>query len=206
MRKGDLIKTLSWLVPLTCAALAITLVFMQYQRRENRIKEVAQARETAASLRESIEHWKTSEGRDRIPSVADSIEEERTFLDEVRQVAIAHNIKLIKWVNEPESPPATTGPLDSTNKPAPLPEAVKGVRTLSSTVEIRGSFGGVRGFMRDLLGSPRLLTVKSGVWSRGDDPGDTQFSFKLNRYVSQPEPVAAPTTATPQDGRDVAQR
>lgn len=206
MKKGDLMKTLSWLVPLTCITLAAILVFLQYQRRENRIKEVAQARETAASLRESIEHWKTSEGRDRIPSVADSREEERTFLDEVRQVALVHNIKLIKWVNEPEAPTTAAGPLDSTNQPAPLPEAVKGVRTLTSTVEIRGSFAGVRGFMRDLLGSPRLLTVKSGVWSRGDDPGYTQFSFKLNRYVSQPDPTATTTTATPSDGREVAQR
>lgn len=203
MKRTDWLKTLSWMVPLGCFVLAGVLVFLQYQRMKLRSQEVEETKKLTKSLQETVDSWKTLEGRERIPSVADTRQEEATFLDEVRQVAIVNGVKLVKWVNEGNDPTRVAPPL-TPEQEAQIPAAVRGVRTLASNVEVSGTWVGVRGFVHDLLSSERLLTVKSGVWSRGDSPGETGFSFKLNRYVSQPE-AAAPASPS-SDARPVAQR
>lgn len=199
MKKTDWLKTLSWMVPVICFVLAGLLVFLQYQRLQTRKKELGDAQALASSLRESISQWTSNEGRDRIPSVANSRVEEATFLDEVRQVAIANGVRLVKWVNEGNDP---TVARQAPNAEEEVPPAVRNVRTLASNVEVAGSFVGVRGFVRDLLGSTRLLTIKTGTWERGGDEGETRFSFKLNRFVTPPVSTGASATA---DVRTAAQ-
>lgn len=204
MKRTQYMKTLSWMVPLACFVLAGILVYLQFNRMQVRSKEVEEAKKAVVALRETMDSWKTTEGRERIPSVVDSRQEEANFLDEVRQVAIANGVKLAKWVNEGDERALRT-PL-TPEEEAKIPVAVRNVRTLVSNVEIMGTFVAVRGFVHDLLSSERLITVKSGVWSRGDNAGESKFSFKLNRYVSQADPTE--TTATPAStaGKSAAQR
>src|SRR5262249_10089489 len=113
----------------------------------------------------------------------DSRLEESMFLDEVRRCANENKVELNRYSNDtvPNAAP-----------PPGQPPAMANVRTLMSSLEVRGTYEAVRAFMKQLLGSKRLLAVKSGAWGRSPLTGQTVFSFKLNRYVSTTPPPSSP--------------
>lgn len=194
MKRSDWIRTLSWLVPVACFLLAGALVFVQFNRLQESRKELTGTEAEIQTLKGQIANFRSAGGKDRIPSVQDTRLEESMFLDSVRQRALAHGVHLDKWSNEAPPAPAAAAP----GAAAP-PDAMKSVRTLASSVEVRGEYEAVRAFLRDLLGSARLLSVKSGTWTRGARSTETTFSFRLHRYVSN-EAAATPPPPTAMAG------
>jgi Tfp pilus assembly protein PilO len=181
MRKSDMMRTLSWLVPALCCLLAIVVVGWQFQKlRALRAETEAQTR-SVANLKQALELFETRNVREQIPYVADSRMEEAQFLDTVRKHAIANEVRLVRWVNEPPPP---IRPDENTPEKEKVPEFARKVRTLISTAEVTGKYENVRKFVADLLGSTRLLTVRSAIWSRETQTSPNVLSFKLHRYVS----------------------
>ena len=192
MRREDWMRVLSWLLPLGSCFIAAVLVGWQYWRLHSLQKETESTVALIGSLKESIGQWQSSEGREKIPYAMDSRLEEAAFLDGVRRQALQRGVRLVKWVNEPPRPQAeiqNSSTNADTGQP-PVPEAVKSVRTLISNVEVAGPYDSVRSFMKDLLTSQRLLTVKTGTWERGEASESNRFNFKLHRYISPAPPPA----------------
>lgn len=197
MRREDWMRTLSWLLPLASCLIAGALVFWQYWRVHTIRKESETTLALIGSLKNSIGQWQSSEGREKIPFALDSRLEESMFLDGVRRQALERGVRLVKWVNEPPRAPADAQNAGADSGQPPVPEAVKSVRTLVSNVEVAGSYDSVRSFMKDLLTSQRLLTVKTGTWERGELPESNRFNFKLHRYISPtPPPVIQDANAS----------
>ena len=199
MKRDETIRALSWLIPTVCVIFAACLVFWQYRSLQLAKEEVKSLETNVASIKKSIDLWKTGENKEKIPYAQDTRLEESHFLDTVRRHALDNGVKLIRWTNEPPVVQSS----EPNAKQDQVPEFMKDVRTLVSTVEVAGTYDGVRGFVKDLLTSERLLSVRSGNWSRGDDANSNKFSFKLNRYVSSTPPVGVPApsaSTTPNQG------
>jgi hypothetical protein len=109
---------------------------------------------------------------------------------------LGNKVDLDRYANQtpvtPPPPPNAQG--NAQGKPGE-PPAMRNVKTLVSLLEIRGSYGAVRAFMKQLLSSQRLLAVKSGSWTRGEAAGETVFQFILHRYVSTAPPPIPPRPA-----------
>lgn len=193
MRREDWLRTLSWLLPLASCLIAGGLVLWQYMRANTIQKESDSTLALIGSLKQSIGQWQSDEGREKIPYALDTKLEEAMFLDGVRQKALQRGVKLVKWVNEPPKSAGDdqTGVRGAANSEE-LPEALRSVRTLISNVEVEGSYEGVRAFVKDLLASNRLLTLKTGVWDRGEKATANKFNFKLHRYISSTPPAGIP--------------
>ena len=192
-------KILSIVLPIIAVLIAGVFTMTQVTRMKSLQAQKDQVDENIAFLENLMRQDQLQPLADKIPAELMSPEEQAAFLDQLRQLAAASNIQIIRWTNTARKLP--NAPKDPNKKEEETPASK--VTALMCTIDIKGEYPNMRTFMYSLLRSKRLLNVSSLTWTRTNEYPRTALTFTCTRYVTdEPMPVAPPepggTTTSPQ--------
>ena len=191
MNKAQVIRIISIALPILCLASAGWAVIFQVRRMAVLREELGVTERNIKAEDMLSKELIVAPPNTRVPAVAPSVLEQPEFLNYLRVVAHATNVRLVKWSNTPvvQTTNADGKPVDPNSVLPP------GVAAIQSSIEIGGSFNNIRQFLYFVSKSRRLLNVTDLKWSRlADKWPQTSASFSLIRYVSD----AAPPGTQPQ--------
>jgi hypothetical protein len=139
----------------------------------------------------------------QVPAVAQTVSEQPLYLNNLRTLAAATRVKLVKWTNSAPYIPTNQQQLSNNEVQPTLPQ---GITAISSDVEVMGGYEDVRQFLYAVAKSPRLYNMSRVRWTRNDKWPQTGVQFTLVRYVTAapaatPEPNRSASLETPQAGQ-----
>jgi len=129
------------------------------------------------------------------PSIAPYLrydsDEDAEFLRHMRASANDDGVVILRWSSNerPASELAAEVYRDNmgTDQTADVSQQqsdlLKGIVSIEAQVQVQGPYANVRGFIKDLLNVPRVLSLTNAVWTRLSG-GQTQLSFKVCRFVT----------------------
>jgi hypothetical protein len=185
-------KILTIVLPIVAVLIAGIFTMTQITRMRSLRSEKEAVDKNIAYLEDLMRQDQLQPLTDKIPAEVISPEEQAAFLDQLRQLAAASGIEIIRWTNTARSltPPPPPNPNDP--KAKEQPPASK-VTALMCTMDIAGEYPAMRSFMYALLRSKRLLNVSGLTWSRTNEYPRTALTFTCTRYVtSEPMYIAPP--------------
>jgi hypothetical protein len=128
------------------------------------------------------------------PTAEQSAAEQARFLDQLHGEARSTGVQITTWTNAltAAAPTPSASSTADTSAAAATHVLPLGINSITSQVEVVGTFQGLRQFLYHLERTPRLLNLSNPHWVRADWPR-TRLSFMLTRYVT---PEAAPIQTT----------
>ena len=186
-------KILSIILPIIAVVIAGIFTMTQVTRMRALQEQKKQVDDNIANLERLMRMDQLQPLVNKIPAELMSPEEQAAFLDQLRQLAAASDIQIIRWTNTARQLAAP--PPDPKDPNAPVAPASK-VTALMCTMDIRGEYPRMRTFMYSLLRSKRLLNVSSLTWTRTNEYPRTALTFTCTRYVTD-QPLMDVPTAEP---------
>ncbi|MDR3688778.1 MAG: hypothetical protein P4L46_05305 [Fimbriimonas sp.] len=177
--KSDPTRILGWGFPILCMAVAFWVIFAQ------RSAFIEASNSLDLANRDVEKATKNKKGADtmlqekKYAAVADTPDEEPTFINFLRQRATANGVSLDKWTSQSTE----YGKDKNADKQDPQVTALlKGIRKISSFMTLSGPYPGLRQLMGELEESDRLYTLSNIIWNR-NKVGDNTVTMSVGRYV-----------------------
>jgi hypothetical protein len=186
VKNNDPFRILGWVIPGICIALAGWIIYHQ-----DRVFQGAIAARNQANIElEEAVHQKVvidSMPAERRFAAADDVPiEESSFLTYLKARAAAHGVTLASWNSQTiEYGKANQGVVQDQQ----LASILKGIRKVSSTLSLTGTYGSLRALIGDIEASDRLFTLSNLAWTRSK--GGTSLTMVIARYVAPKKPSAA---------------
>jgi hypothetical protein len=189
-------KILTIILPILAVVIAGIFTMTQITRMRSLKEEKEQVDKNIAYLEDLMRQDQLQPLTDKIPAEVQSPAEQAAFLDQLRQLAAASGIQIVRWMNTARSLEAPAP--DPNADPNAAPPPASKVTALMCTMDIKGEYPRMRSFMYSLLRSKRLLNVSSLTWTRTNEYPRTALTFTCTRYVTdQPMNVPAEEPAQP---------
>lgn len=113
---------------------------------------------------------------ERYATEPQSAQELPGFVNAVRGYADPNHVQIVRWMVAPIIVNVHSNEYKRLNMP-------DHVTPLTTFVQVRGSYAGVRAFLYGLLRSPRLFTLNELKWTRGVKPAETDLAITVTRYL-----------------------
>jgi hypothetical protein len=196
MNQSQNYKILTIVLPIVALVIAAIFTMTQITRGRSLAEQKEQVDKNIAYIENLMQQDRLQPLTDKIPAEVISPQEQAAFLDQLRQLAGASGIEIVRWTNTARAlvaPPSTPDP----NNPNATPEEnpASKVTALMCTMDISGEYPRMRSFMYALLRSKRLLNVSSLTWSRTNEYPRTALTFTCTRYVTSEPMLNTPPPA-----------
>jgi len=185
--KIDTFRILGWLIPALCIGTAGALIwkkngeFIEAGKVRNQMHLAAQQ---ALEKKREIDSWPVEHNYAAVP---EGRTEESTFLDYLKSRCASCSVALSSWTSQTDDYGKGKAQVSGDQK---IEALLKGLRRISSTVTVTGSYNGLRALVMQLEASDRLYTLSNPTWSR--TPTGTTLSVIVSRFVV---PKVAPRPA-----------
>lgn len=167
MNQAQNYKILTIVLPIVALVIGGIFTMTQITRGRSLGEQKEEVDKNLAYLENLMQQDRLQPLTDKIPAEVISPQEQAAFLDQLRQLAAASGIDIVRWTNTARALVAPAGPTDP-NDPNAKPEdnPASKVTALMCTMDISGEYPRMLSFMYALLRSKRLLNVSSLTWSR----------------------------------------
>jgi len=189
MNQSGNYKLLTIILPIVAVVIAGIFTMTQITRGRSLAEQKEQVDKNIAYIENLMRQDRLQPLTDKIPAEVISPQEQAAFLDQLRQLASASGIEIIRWTNTARAlvaPPPKADPKNPNAKPEETPASK--VTALMCTMDISGEYPRMRSFMYALLRSKRLLNVSALTWTRTNEYPRTALTFTCTRYVTS-EPM-----------------
>ncbi len=163
-------------LPILALLLGGGLFSWQLLRLRSTLHQESVQKVMGVSLQHQIDSISSNPSGGRYAAVIASPQEQPQFLTQLRSYAADASVTITRWAAILPPPPTAGGDKNQPKLPANL-------QRIYSSLEVSGSYVGVRKFLYSLLCDPRLLTMTNVRWSRGAKPDTTRAALTLTRYL-----------------------
>ena len=181
--KADGIRLLGWGIPILCMLIAGFTLYSERQQFEAASIAHNQAQR---DVERAQQDFNASQGRPaglRYATKDDLPEEEIEFLNYLRTRIAANGATLKSWFSQSVEYGKDKQAASKDDQTAAL---LKGIRKVSASLTLTGSYQNIRKFLGEIQGSNRLYTITGVQWSTTNY--GTQMTAMVSRYVAPPKP------------------
>jgi hypothetical protein len=114
-------------------------------------------------------------------AVFNSAAEQNTFLLDLKEKASGDQVTIANWISSTGNYGEPSGPITADGKPESL-DLVRGFSRIDCSLNMTGSYSGMRKLVGEIEGSNRLFNLSKIAWSRG--PGGTSLGVVVSRYLA----------------------
>src|SRR5205823_4507049 len=135
------------MAPILCLLIVFAIAFLQYRNVTALRGEMDKADAEIAVVDRKLKEPPTGQASTRIAAVGLTPQEQPTFVNWLRETAVASHVEVSKYTSmAAPPPPAATAPDQpkDPNAPKPLP---RGIAPLISAVEVSGTYADIRDFL-----------------------------------------------------------
>lgn len=185
--KSRAARLIGWLMPLICILGSAFYIFTLSNDLRSAQGLQSKAEKAVLNALAAKEEASKRPKQPKFAAVKRGDNEESDFLTSLKDVAERNGAVIASWNSSSSS--------YSSNKNDPSNDLTADIIRIDSSLALRGTYQGLRGFIESITSSERLYTLSNIAWTLNQDTNELNLNCTLSRYVE------APTLVTSTDGQ-----